>query len=209
MVASRLSVYNGALTELGERQISALTSNVESRRVLDQIWNNDFVDEILQMGQWNFAARTALLDYDTDVTSQFGFQRAFSKPSDWVRTMGVSENEHFEPPLSEYADEAGYIWCDVDEIYFKWVSNDTNYGNDFSKWPANFRRFAETYLARKAAPRLTQDEKKMEIIDRVATRALSIARSTDAMDDMHPRPPAGRWVRSRMGNMINRERRGS
>ena len=57
-MTDKLSIYNGALNILGERKLASETENREPRYQLDDIWDNDMVDRCLQMGQWNFAARS-------------------------------------------------------------------------------------------------------------------------------------------------------
>lgn len=209
MATNKLKIYNGALIDIGERTLSSLTESREPRRVLDDVWDHDFVDEILQKGQWNFAARTVLIDYDADVTPPFGYTRAFSKPSDWLRTMGLAEDEKLSLPLRHYEDEAGFWYADPDSIYVKYVSNGYDYGNNLSKWPSNFRRFAELYLASRICTRITQNESKTEKIIKMADDALKKAKSTDAMDEAVGTMPSGRWSMARHGRSFDRERRGS
>jgi len=206
MAASKLSLYQGALRELGERKLSALTDNVESRRVLDTAYDGDFVDFILSRGQWNFATRSALVDIDASVTPPFGFTNAFTKPSDWIRTTGLSEDEYFTHPLRDYSDEAGVWYAESDALYVKWVSNAADYGADFSKWPANFTLYVQTELASRVCTRITQNESKTEQLVKLADKRLRIAQSTDAMNDAPPRTPVGSWVRARYSRSKNQRR---
>lgn len=205
----KLSLYNGALTVAGERLLSSVSDNVPARRYLDAVYDAKFLKEILQAGQWNFAARTALLDYNPAIVSQFGFEYAFDKPTDWVRTIGISDNEYLTPPLNRYIDEAGYWWADVEELYVRFISDGASYGGNYAKWPANFLYYAECRLAFRAAPKITQDKEKMAFIKKEMKDALVHARSTDAMDDPIGRPPRGSWSTARSGSRSTAERRGS
>ena len=65
----QLRLYNGALMELGERSLAALTDNVEPRRLLDRVWADGAVNDCLSNGQWRFARRTLALQYDEYVTA--------------------------------------------------------------------------------------------------------------------------------------------
>lgn len=208
-MATKLNLYNAALVEIGERILSSLTESREPRRVLDQVWDAGFVDEILSLGQWNFAARTVQVDYDTGITPPFGYNRGFSKPTDCIRTMGLSEDEYFAIPLNEYADETGYWYAEPDTIYVKYVSNDESFGGNLASWPANFRRFAEVQLASRINTRLTQNEEKTNGLIRLGKKLLTEAKSTDAMDEPTNFPPRGGWATARYGRRNNRERRGS
>lgn len=81
MANDQLSLYNNALTVLGERKIASLTENREPRRVLDDVWSGA-VKYCLEQGQWKFAIRTSKLTYSTDVNPVFGYRRAFERPSE-------------------------------------------------------------------------------------------------------------------------------
>jgi hypothetical protein len=208
MAASKLKLYNGALREIGERKLSSLTENIESRRVLDTAYDNDFIDFILGEGQWNFALRTGQIDIDASITTSFGYTNAFSKPTDWIRTVAVSEDEYFYLPLRQYKDEAGYWYAESDPLYVQWVSNGEDYGADFSAWPANFFLYAQTVLASLVCTRLTQNEQKTEKLEALARRRAIKARSTDAMDDPSQSLPPGSWQLARhTGGRNNKQRR--
>jgi hypothetical protein len=206
MAATKLKIYNGALREVGERKLAALTDSVESRRVLDTVWDSEFVDEVLSAGQWNFAARSALVDIDASITPPFGYTNAFTKPTDWVRTIALSEDEYFAYPLRDYTDEAGVWYAESDPLYVKWVSNGADYGNNLANWPANFRIYVETLLASRACTRLTQNENKTEQLIKLSDRRLRKAQATDAMDEAVGRQPPGNWVLSRHGSRSGQRR---
>ena len=97
----QLKIYNAALGHLGERKIASLTENREPRRVLDDFYN-DVVQYCLERGTWEFAARNVQIDASTSSSPPFGFTNAFVKPTDWVRTVLLSANECFDPPLRQF-----------------------------------------------------------------------------------------------------------
>lgn len=198
-MASKLSIYNGALTILGERKLASLNENREPRHKLDEIWDNDFVDRVLQQGQWNFATRSVKLEFSPSVTPDFGYARAFDKPIDFIRTVGVYSDEYFRLPLTNYMDEAAWWFADVDELYVRYVSNDNQFGGDFSLWPPNFTEYAEHYMAHKVGPRLTGLDVNETKLEAQAERMLLKAKSTDSMESPAKFPPTGSWARSRGG----------
>ena len=196
----QLSIYNGALNVIGERKLANLSENREPRLELDSIWDNEMVDRILQMGQWNFAARSVELLASPSVTPSFGYQFGFDKPpADFIRTMAVCYDEYFDRPITRYSDEGQWIFCDTELIYFKYVSNDSEFGGDFSLWPANFTEFAEHYMAYKVAPRLTGIDISERTLEIRYERTLLKAKSTDAMESPARFAPQGGWARSRQG----------
>jgi hypothetical protein len=197
MAASKLSIYQGALSILGERKLASLTENVEARYKLDDAWDNDFVDRVLQMGQWNFATRTVELQASTSTTPSFGYQYAFDKPTDHKRTVGVASDEFFTNPLTSYSDEAQWWFADIETIYAKYVSNDSQFGGDYSLWPPNFTKMAESFLAMEVAPRLTG----LSVNDATLMQKWKIwlreAKASDAMESPAQFAPTGSWARAR------------
>jgi hypothetical protein len=204
-MTDKLSVWNGALAALGERRLASLTENLETRYVLEEIWDRDFVDTILAVGQWNFAGRTVKLDFAPSITPPFGYKYAFPKPEDFIRTMGVWTDEYLVAPLLQYQDE-GQVWFAEDEyIYVRYVSNDLEWGRDYSLWPTDFTRWAETLLATYAAPALTHSDGLVEELGRKEEAALKRAKNTDAMEDPVKFPPKGRWEIARQGQRSTRD----
>jgi len=197
---SQLSIYNGALKVLGERRLADLDETREARFEMDSIWDNEFLQRILQMGQWNFAARSVELTASPSVTPSFGYQFAFDKPeADFIRTMAVCYDQYFEIPITRYSDEGQWIFCDTEIIYLKYVSNDEEHGTDLSLWPANFTEMAEHYMAKKIAPVLIGLDLGDDEIDVKFDKALLDAKNTDAMESPAKFAPQGSWANSRRG----------
>lgn len=206
MATSRLQLYNAALTICGERHLASLTENRKPRRLLDHVWSNDGVKACLEAGQWKFAIRTIRLDYETAITPDYGYRRAFAKPSDWCVTSAVSADEYFITPLTRYVDERGYWYADLDELYVRFVSNGTGYGGDLSLWPARFTDYAAAAFAAKIVMDLTQDTGKRNDVLKLERMRLDRARSTDAMAGPTQFPARGAWSSARSGRGSTRER---
>lgn len=207
---SKLTVYNGALRECGERKLSSLTENREPRRVLDSVWDNDFIRQCLSEALWNHAMRTVELTYSPSLSPEFGYRYAFDKPTDWLRTASVCSDDRFTAPLLQYNDEAGYWFADLETIYVRYVSDDPEYGADLSLWPAKFTEYVETKLAAKSAKRITGSDSEAARIDKLAKDKLKGARSVDAMNEPTKFAPEGSWVSSRGGrSRRDRGNRGS
>jgi hypothetical protein len=205
-MTTKLSLYQGACALLGTRKLASLTENQLSRRELDGVFSRGGITTCLQMGQWNFAMRGIQLDYTPSIEPEFGYRRAFDKPTDWVRTCGLSSDEYFREPLLDVVDEAGHWFAELDTIYVRYVSNDTEYGMDYSLWPENFARVIEHYFAKETCIRLTQSQTRKTELDRDFDRCLLKAKSTDAMDEAASFPPEGSWTRARRGNNSRRDR---
>jgi hypothetical protein len=207
-MATKLGLYSAALLEFGDRTLASLTENNEARRALDQVYDN-VVAECLESTSWNFATETIKAAADTGVTPSFGFTEVFAKPTDWVMTTAVSEDENFSHPLVYYYDDVNYWSADVTPIYIRYVSNDTGMGLELTRWPQRFTRYVELALAARVCMRLgggSGDKKRIEDELRVAKRR---AMATDAMNEPQPKfPPEGSWTTSR-GGRLGRGDRGS
>ena len=195
--AEKLELYNGALLAIGELRLAALTDDIESRYLLDGVWDRDAVDTVLKHGQWNFAMRVAKMEYNEAITPDFGYQRAFNKPSDLIKICAVCSDEFFNAPLLQYRSEGAYWYAEIDELFIKYVSNDTVYGTNKSLWGTAFTRYVETWLGSQIIWKLTQNDTATEKAEEKVEKLLIAARSEDAMEDPTVFPPVSGWVLSR------------
>lgn len=209
-MTTQLELYNGALLELGERRLTALTDETESRRALDDVWNDGKIkDYLLSQGLWNWAMRTTEITFSPSITPGFGYQFAFDKPVDWIRTAGISADEYFNIPLNAYYDEQQFWFSDYETIYVRYVSKDEEFGYDMSQWPSSFNRWVEVYLASRIARRVTGSADVAREMFQLQQRMLVEARSRDAMNEANGTVPSGSWVRSRGSNVSERGNRRS
>ncbi len=206
MSTSRLEIYNAALIICGERILASLTEDRKPRRLLDQVWDNDGVEACLERAQWKFAMKTLRFDFDTDVTTDYGYRRAFSKPTDWVLTSSVCSDEYFTAPLTRYFDENDFWFADLDIIYVRYVSNATDYGLDLSLWPATFNKFVSAYFASEIVMGLTQDQDMWAIVEKRLDKTMKYAKSNDAMAGAQQFPAPGSFVTSRYRGQVSRDR---
>ncbi len=206
-MTDKLSLFNGALGRLGERALASLTENREPRRILDAIWaNNTALKAVLEMGQWNFASRAALIPASPSVTPAFGFEYAYEKPADFVRTTHFCSDEFFAVPINQYQDVGGFWYSHLTEVYVKYVSFANDRGGDLTTWPQHFTDLAEIYLALKACPRIRPNATNMsELKDDLRVAKLR-ARSLDAMEGPTQAPKHGNWIQSRWGGKITSSR---
>lgn len=207
-MTDRLSIYNGALLMCRVRTIASLTVNEESRRLLDQVWNDGGVRYCLERGQWRFAMCASKFNRDTAITPPFGYPNAFAKPTDWVDTSAVCQDEYFKTPLLQYADEVGFWFAAIDPIYVKYVSDGANYGGNLAGWPASFTEYVKAYFASRIVGKVAQDRSTVEHVagpkgdgeGGLVKQNLLTAKNRDAMAGPATFPAQGSWVRSRYGN---------
>lgn len=211
-MATKLGIYNRALVRvLGERKVLSVTEDREPARLLSTVWDDGFVRSVLEMGQWNFAARTREISYNPSVEPDFGYQRAFDKPSDWVRTCRLSADEYFSVPLLHNDDDMDYWFCDENTIYVRYISDDSSYGGDLSKWPESFANFAAHQLALEVVNAITSSATTAERLEKKTAKMLTRARSMDAMNQPPSFSAPGSWVSARYGGSgkVDRGSRGS
>jgi len=205
-MATQLSLYNEALRICGERKLASLTENREPRRLLDQAWDEGALKYCLEMGSWNFATRSLLLQNDENFTTQFGYRYAFERPSDLVRLVAFCSDEYYNVPLTQYLEEGSYYFSDLDIVYIKYVSTDSEFGMDMSLYPRTYEKYVAAYLASEIIDRLTQNASLWEKVYKVMKKRLITAKSKDAMDEPTKFAPIGRWLASRRGGSYGRDR---
>jgi len=207
-MATKLGLFNGALLMLGERSLATLTENREPRRLLDIVWDGGGVRTCLEAGIWNFAVRAARIEYDPSAEPGFGFDRAFTKETDWVRTSIVSADEYFNPMKAyQFADETDYWYSNIETLYVKYVSDGGDYGNNLAIWPESFARYVEAYMAVRIGNKLTRSGTMVQTLKDDLKRLRDSALSKDAMNEGTQFAPEGSWNRARRG--YGRRDRGS
>lgn len=197
-MSSRLLVYKGACRHLGETPFEALDDNSPLRHALDDVWDDAGVRKCLDQGQWNFATRSARLEYDPNITPEFGYQYAFEKPEDFVRTTSVCTDEFFQSPLRDYRDEILYWWAGQEQLFVRFVSDHADYGGNIGVWPESFASFVQAWFALQVTALATYASKKADMEETTA-KLLLTAQNRDAMETPSPRKPIGSWASSRLG----------
>lgn len=210
---TKFSLFNNALTRhLGERALSQseFTGNTQERsRVLNGIWNDSFVEDCLGDGLWTFATRTSMFDFSPSVNTAFGYQYSYNLPDDLIRTAGFWSDENLVNPITRYTEEAGYWFCDYQTVFISYISSDASYGADMTRWPPEFCRWIECYLAWQGCLRITGDAALTMALEKRYKQLQVKSRSRNAMQKPTTFPATGSWVRSRIGGWGTDRGRGS
>lgn len=192
---TQLNLMNKALRHLGERKLASVNENRECARYL----LDEYADTLLlclRAGSWNWATRVSEITADTYVVPAFGYQSAFPKPTDWVRTTWMSTSETLDPPLRNYQDQEGYWLANTNTLYVKYVSS--TLGNTLASWPADYAEYVGVALARTIVSRVTQNDALSDRIELREKLYWKKAQANDAMDQP-PQPwPLGTWTTSRI-----------
>ena len=205
---TQLGLYNSALRRLGELSLSALTDNVPQRHHLDTIWTEDPVLLMLEKYGWSFARKTVEWNYNAAYDPAFGYQYVFDQPSDYVRLVEISTDGYFSDPFRNYRVENGFWFCDFQTLYVVYVSKDTGYGYDYTKWTKLFESMVATYMAQKLSLALNKSQSDKDSLAKEMRMYETQAKSLDAMESPTRRPPQGTWTRSRTGRARGDTNRG-
>lgn len=204
MGTSQLALYNGALIALGERSLVSLTDNAEARFYLDQVWEDGAVNYALQQGFWKFATRTGMIVYDPSIVPPFGYAYGFQQPPDYVKLSAISFDDYFIIPLTQYDDNGGFWFADNTQIFVRYISNDSAYGNNMQLWPPTFTEWFKLYLAMKISPRIAVADDVLDRVEKKEVILLRDAKNKDAAEQGTNFLPPGRWVMSRTAGNYRR-----
>lgn len=198
-MTSQLTLYNDALRHLGAGKLASLSETGERRSALDDIYTNE-VAFCLTQGFPNFGMRSVSMTESATITPEFGYTYAFEKPSDWLRTYRLADNENFDPQLECWNDEAQVWYASVTPLFAKYVSNSASYGLNLSAWTPAFVSYVGWRLAFIAAPSIPAvGTDRIEWLDKQQIKAKNKAFGLDATDEPPQRNPMGSWARSRGG----------
>lgn len=148
-------------------------------------------DELLRSHPWNFAIETVKLAQLTS-TPVVEFDREYSLPDDWVRTIGVYDNDAGSGSIP-YREEAGKIRVSREEVWMRYVREITD-PNDMTP---DFREALAYALAIEAAIDLVGSRSLSERMEQRFEKKILKAKSTDAQSDGPRELPRGSWVTNR------------
>jgi hypothetical protein len=208
---TRLGLYNDALTlHLGERRLADLTEATEARRILDAAWDRSGQTDggpihCLELGFWNFYTIAAALNFEVTPPA-FGFQRAFNKPTGWLRTVAISDDPYFNHRLEHYRDQGAQWYADCDVLYVKYISEVQ--GMDLTLWTMSFAEFVSLYLADHGS-RIAKSADRRREIRQLWEAAKKKANNIDGMNKPTVIRQMGQWASSRLGGSFSRFREGN
>jgi len=180
MATTQLSLYNEALLLVGERELTSLTDDVESRYRLDTAYANG-VDYCLEQVNPVFARKTSLLT-STTPSANHAYDNVYTLPSDYISMVRAYSDDKLDQPISRYIIEGRTLACNYATIYLRYVSN----GYALTDWDKSFERVVVSYLASEIAPRIAPDE--MERIE--ATYAARLNQAIELNKQKEPEPRA-------------------
>lgn len=195
-MASKLGLYNAALRLLGDAPLAALTDEVESRRLLDSVYD-DAIKWCLEQGLFAFSLRSVRMSPDPNFTPLFNGPHVYLRPTDYLRTAGIWANATESIPLVAYIWEGTHLIANINQVYLRYVSSGTKYGFNLGAWTASFQSFVEAHLAMEICPRLTDSAAKFKMLHDLRHERMRDANNRNSMDNPARFIPPGQWAVAR------------
>lgn len=204
-MADRLQIYNGALRLLGPGRLSSLAEARPERFTLDDAWDGA-VAYLLKQGFWNFAIRSATLStVATPTGAHPGYDYAFSRPADFVRTVSISSDPTFVSVFEDYEVQHTYFYTNIKPVYLRYISNDAAYGLAIANWPEDFAKALEAWLAFESGLPVSGDRGNRNDMLGLFKERLARAKTLDAVDERVNWKNPGRWSRARVTQLNRRD----
>ncbi len=197
MAASVVGIVNQALLKLGETTIVAVTDDVKSARIAQDTYD-EHRDFVLDEHNWNFARKRAqLATSSTDPV--WGFENAFTLPTDCIRPFLVNEENEFS---NRWRVEGRTIVTDMaaplEVLYVRRVT-------DPNTMSPRFRALLAIYCALQWVEPITGSDQKKADLESAYARALMLARSKDGREGTQDQLVSDRWEQARLGGGVLRD----
>lgn len=192
-MASETDIANVALRLVGGTRITSLTQGTPNANAVQDLYDHTR-DRLLEY-PWNFATKRVQLA-ESATAPAFGYDNAFTLPSDWMFTISVHDNDEGVGTVDYREEQVGnqvVLSTDVESVYivYTYKEIDTNIMT-----PA-FRQALASALARDLAITIANSNTLEEQLGKRAIKDLARAKSLDAMGSFPEPRPRGSWANSR------------
>lgn len=185
-MATMVQIANIALRSLGVKRITALTDDVESARVLNDIYTH-IRDEMLAIHPWNFAIKYSDTLAENATDPEFDFDYSCALPTDTLRVIELEDAE------DKFKQVGGNLFTDTEDPKIKYIAQITT--------PASFSSaFVTAYAARLAAEAcyaLTDSRTLQEQKFKEYAAKLQQAKSTDGQEGTTEKQEDSSWIDDR------------
>jgi hypothetical protein len=199
-MASETGIVNIALARIGVERISSLDNDtVKAARVARDLFD-EARDELLRSAQWNFATKRASLSKVSGYTPPFGYDHAYSVPSDFLRVVSVHpvdsvsvQAKYKLENISDSGTPKTAILSNSDSLYLRYVAQIT----DVNRMTPPFRSLLSQKLAVDIGHALDRSNTQIELHERKLEKMMARARAVDGIEDYPDRFYEGSWITSR------------
>lgn len=164
-MATKLSLYNGALQLLGERRLLTDTDDAATRRDLDSLYDVDAVDYCLEIVKPRYAT---LLTQLTGVApaGDSGYDFEAPLPADFIALFSEIDGKpavyldaREESPITRVVRQSTDLLCDVEFPYIRYLIAHTD--PQLADMPPSFAKVVSCYMARELAWKYDPDSEEM------------------------------------------------
>ncbi len=193
-MASDVSIANSALNKVGAKTITSLTDGTPSANFINDI----FVEarrDLLRVHPWNFAMKLVKLPRLSE-TPGFSWTYGYSLPGDWVKTIGVFDNDAGTGTMAYEMGNMGdnqVVLSSAEDIYLRYVADIA----DANVMTADFRETFAFRLAKAAALGLTDSNSLYQLMSNSFDLQLLKARTSDGLENPSKGFPRGSWITKR------------
>lgn len=180
------AIANTALIPLERKRITSLGEGSPSANDVNEIYSETRL-RLLRRHDWNFARKRIELGREA-ATPASGFDYQYQLPSDWIRTIVVSDSDTGRRGV-RYRIEQDSILCDAENVFLTYIYNVT----DEAAMPPDFRDYFAYTLGISLAKTSTQRKEMREMQQEAKAAAMSIDSVEDDTDDV----PDGDWYTDR------------
>lgn len=195
-MATIAGICNSGLSKIGNNRIISLVDGSPAANKCAEQYDK-MREELLRSHDWNFAAtRVKLAQLST--APIFGYEYAYSLPSDWLRTITVHPADNRWVVITDYATESTaadgkVLMSDEPDVYLRYVRDIT----DPNLMDPAFREALAWRMAMELAIPMAKSSALRDRMEVGFDDALVIAKSIDGQDDPQQTLPEGDWVTCR------------
>ena len=184
-MASEVDICNIALSNLGERPITARNDQNQRARACDNRFD-DVRDLVLRSHVWNCALKREQLT-SSATAPVWGYDVAYPKPAKMLRLISVKENEY---PFKIEGENIVTNSTSLNILYIEQVT-------DTAKYDALLIQAIALRLATEIAQDITGKTQLKEALMRKYREVMSEARSADAVEGTPQKIESDLWLESR------------
>ena len=184
-MASEVDICNIALSNLGERPITARNDQNQRARACDNRFD-DVRDLVLRSHVWNCALKREQLT-SSATAPVWGYDVAYPKPAKMLRLISVKENEY------PFKIEGENIVTNSTSLNILYIEQAT----DTAKYDALLIQAIALRLATEIAQDITGKTQLKEALMRKYREVMSEARSADAAEGTPQKIESDLWLESR------------
>jgi hypothetical protein len=164
-MATKLSLYNGALQLLGERRLDTDTDDVSTRYDLDALYDVDAVDYCLEIVKPRYATLMVQLT-GAPPAGDTGYSFEAPLPADFVAmfslidgTPAIYRDNLEQSPITRLLRESTNLLSDIEFPFIRYLISHTD--PQLVDMPPSFAKVVSAYMARELAWKYDPDAEEM------------------------------------------------